>query len=253
MYFSGLILASLASVAVAAPTGSTFNDVYNFDSNLAEFYSKVSAYIGQTNKRDPFTCDMSKVSLPSSSLPAATGNLKYVAVGRGTQNYTCTDSTADATPTLIGAVANLYDASCIAANYPDLLNLITDIVLNYSLPAPGVTTALAPANIDLLGHHYFETATEPAFNLNTTPDKQHGIALTAKKNATAAPSGSVLGQFNAGYGAVPWLYLTTVTGTTDNFTAVYRVNTAGGAAPPTCAGLPAAFQVQYSGQYYIYA
>lgn len=112
---------------------------------------------------------------------------------------------------------------------------------------------MAPANLDLLGHHYFETATEPAFNLNTTPEKQYGIALTAKKNSTAAPSTSVKGQFNSGYGAVPWLYLTTVSGTTNDYTNVYRVNTAGGAAPSTCAGQPAAFQIQYSGQYFLYA
>lgn len=253
MHFNGLILASLATVAVAAPTSNVFNDVYNFDSSLEEFYSRVSTYIGRVGKGATTTCDMSKVSLPSSGLPAPTGSLKYVAVGRGTQNYTCADSTADTIPAQIGAVANLYDASCIAANYPDLLNLITDIVLNYSLPSADVQTPLAPANLELLGHHYFETATEPAFNLNTTPEKQYGIALTAKKNSTAAPSGSVLGQFNVGYGAVPWLYLSTVTGTTDNYTAVYRVNTAGGSAPATCAGQPASFQVQYSGQYFIYA
>ncbi|GAM42715.1 hypothetical protein TCE0_044r16954 [Talaromyces pinophilus] len=253
MHFSGLILASLATGAVAAPTSNVFNDVYNFDSNLEEFYSRVSAHIGRYANGPSSTPDMSKVSLPSSSLPAPTGTLKYVAVGRGTQNYTCADSTADAVPTLIGAVANLYDASCVAANFPDLLDLITDIVLNYSLPSANVQTSMPPANLDLLGHHYFETATEPAFNLNTTPDKQLGIALTAKRNSTAAPSGSVPGQFNVGYGAVPWLYLTSVTGTTDGYTAVYRVKTAGGAAPSTCAGQPAAFQVQYSGQYFIYA
>ncbi|EEA25463.1 hypothetical protein TMatcc_006312 [Talaromyces marneffei ATCC 18224] len=253
MHFSGLILASLATVAVAAPTSNVFNEVYNFDSSLGEFYARVSAHIGQFPKGATSTCEISKVALPSSKLPAATGTLKYVAVGRGTQNYTCADSTADTIPAQAGAVANLYDASCIAANFPDLLNLITDIILNFSLPAPGILTPLAPANLDLLGHHYFETATKPAFNLNTTPQKQYGIALTAKQNATAAPAESVLGQFNVGYGAVPWLYLSTVPGTTDGYSAVYRVNTAGGSAPATCAGQPAAFQVQYSAQYFIYA
>lgn len=85
MHFNGLILASLATVAVAAPTSNVFNDVYNFDSNLEEFYSKVSAHIGRYANGASSTPDMSKVSLPSSSLPAPTGTLKYVAVGRGTQ------------------------------------------------------------------------------------------------------------------------------------------------------------------------
>lgn len=85
MHFSGLILASLATVAVAAPTSNVFNDVYNFDSNLEEFYSRVSAHIDRYVNGATPTPDMSKVSLPSSSLPAPTGTLKYVAVGRGTQ------------------------------------------------------------------------------------------------------------------------------------------------------------------------
>jgi hypothetical protein len=89
MHFSGLILASLATVAVAAPTSNVFNDVYNFDSSLEEFYSKVSTHIGRFVKGATTTCDMSKVSLPSSGLPAPTGSLKYVAVGRGTQ--VCTE------------------------------------------------------------------------------------------------------------------------------------------------------------------
>ncbi|EED21344.1 conserved fungal protein [Talaromyces stipitatus ATCC 10500] len=253
MHFNGLVLASLATAAVAAPTSNVFNDVYNFDATLEEFYSRVSAHIGRfADGPPPTNCDLSKVSVPSSSLPPATGTLKYVAIGRGTQNYTCADATADTLPSQIGAVANLYDASCIAANYPDLLDLATDIVLNFSLPAPGVQTPLAPANVEILGHHYFETTTTPTFNLNTTPDKQFGVALTSKKNSTTAPQGSIIGQFNVGYGAVPWLYLTSITGTTDGITSVYRVKTAGGAAPATCSGQPAAFQIQYSAQYFFY-
>jgi hypothetical protein len=85
MHFSGLILASLATVAVAAPTSNVFDDVYNFDSSLEEFYSRVSTHIGRFTKGATSTCDVSKVSLPTSILPAAAGTLKYVAVGRGTQ------------------------------------------------------------------------------------------------------------------------------------------------------------------------
>lgn len=150
-------------------------------------------------------------------------------------------------------MANLYDASCIAADYADLLDLITDIVLNYSLPSTDVTTPLAPANINLLGHHYFENTTTPTFNLDTTAQQQYGIALANKKGSMSAPSDAVIGQFNVGYGATTWLYLATIAGTVGGYTEVYRVNTAGGAAPSTCAGQAAAFEIQYSAQYYIYA
>lgn len=34
---------------------------------------------------------------------------------------------------------------------------------------------------------------------------------------------------------------------------IYRVNTAGGAAPATCAGMPAAFSRQYAAEYWFFA
>jgi Protein of unknown function (DUF3455) len=155
-------------------------------------------------------------------------------------------------PVQIGAVANLYDASCIAANYSDLLDLLTEIVIDFSLPSTSVQTPLAPANIDLLGHHYFTNSTTPTFNLDTTPEKQYGIVMAKKADSMSAPSGSIVGQNNQGYGATTWLYLTSVAGTVGDYTEVYRVNTAGGNAPSNCSGQAANVEIQYSAQYYFY-
>lgn len=86
MHSTGLILASLATLAVAAPTSNTFDDVYNFNPNLEEFYSRVSNHISKLARGFQITnCDLSNVTVPSSSLPAPTGTLKHVAIGRGTQ------------------------------------------------------------------------------------------------------------------------------------------------------------------------
>ena len=98
-----------------------------------------------------------------------------------------------------------------------------------------------------MGQHFFTDAT-PEFNLNTTPQKQDGIAMTKKEGAIDAPSGSVSGQ----YGAVPWLYLTSTDGTVGNYKSVYRVNTAAGAPPKTCKGMPLTFQMQYAANYYFF-
>lgn len=59
---------------------------------------------------------------------------------------------------------------------------------------------------------------------------------------------------------VPWLKLQTQTPNGDVNPAddlggvkeVYRVNTAGGAAPSTCNGMPATFEVQYAAEYWIF-
>jgi hypothetical protein len=50
--------------------------------------------------------DLSKLAklMPTSALPAPVGQLKYVALGLGTQNYTCTSGNPDAVPGTTGAL-----------------------------------------------------------------------------------------------------------------------------------------------------
>lgn len=61
-----------------------------------------------------------------------------------------------------------------------------------------------------------------------------------------APAASVVGQSNQGFGAVAWLKLVTKAAATGNLQEVYRVNTAGGKPPATCAGSAATLEVQYA-------
>ena len=76
-----------------------------------------------------------------------------------------------------------------------------------------------------------------------------GFAPCAKNNTVPAPAGAPVGQGDQGHGAVAWLKLITRSGATGNLEEVYRVNTAGGSPPATCAGMPAAFEVQYAAEY----
>ncbi|PWY65739.1 hypothetical protein BO70DRAFT_366681 [Aspergillus heteromorphus CBS 117.55] len=196
------------------------------------------------------SCDTSKIALPSyaSSLPSPSGmSAIYVAVGRGTQNYTCATSSSNSTPVAIGAVARLYDATCLAANYPDLLETLPGIVYQNALPS-SEETPLPPANLNLLGHHFFRDTTTPVFNLDTTSSEQHGIAITKKLDAIDAPSSAIKGQ----NGAVQWLYLHAINGTVGEYEGVYRVSTVAGSAPDTCEGMHSNFTVQYSALYYFY-
>lgn len=171
---------------------------------------------------------------------------------KGFQNYTCVDSTESTEPKAAGAVANLYDASCLAANYPDLLLLVTKIALNQRLVTAAMSV-LPPSNINLLGHHYFSDKTTAVFDLDTTPDRQFGVALSNKVAQTPPPADAVRGPNNEGNGAVDWLYLKAIDGTTGGYKSIYRVNTAGGKPPETCAGMLADFTVDYSANYFLYA
>ncbi|KAJ5917307.1 hypothetical protein N7466_010861 [Penicillium verhagenii] len=244
-------LLSLAAVSSAAPA-NFFDDAYDFSEELLGYYGKVSQKINQIRHTSSSSveCDTSKISLPSyaSSLPSPTG-LKplYVALGRGTQNYTCADSTTSSAPVAIGAVANLYNATCIAANYPEVLQMLPSVTYTISLPTNEYAT-FPPANIELMGHHFFYNSTTPEFNLDTTTEKQYGIAMTNKIDSIAAPSTATKGE----YGAVTWLYLKTVSGTVGDYKAVYRVDTAAGSAPTTCEGMQSAFEIQYAALYYFF-
>jgi hypothetical protein len=178
--------------------------------------------------------------------PAAGLVLKHVAIGRGTQNYTCDTTNATAIPVSIGAVATLYNATCVASTYPDLLTALPNVALQFNL-SDANQASLSPSNLAISGHHFFSNMTTPLFNLDSSAVKL-GVAPCAKNNTVPAPAGAPKGQDNQGFGAVAWLKLLTRDGATGNLQEVYRVNTAGGNPPPTCVGQPATFEIQYAAE-----
>jgi hypothetical protein len=171
--------------------------------------------------------------------------LKHVAIGRGTQNYSCR-ANETAAPVALGAVATLYNASCVASIYPDLLSMLPNVALQFELTDIDQAT-LSLSNLAISGHHYFSNLTTPIFNLKTTA-MDLGFATCAKNNSVAAPAGEPTGQDDEGFGAVTWLKLLTRAGATGNLKEVYRVNTAGGKPPTTCAGMPTTFEVEYAAE-----
>lgn len=184
---------------------------------------------------------------PTPLPPVSAGlTLKHVAIGRGTQNYSCSANNETAAPFAVGAVATLYNASCVASTYPDLLTILPNVALQFNLSNANQAT-LSPSNLAISGHHYFSNTTTPVFNLDTTT-MDLGIAPCSKNASTPAPAAASVGQENDGFGAVPWLKLLTRDGATGNLEEVFRINTAGGNPPATCAGMPATFEVQYAAE-----
>ncbi|KAH8908822.1 malate dehydrogenase [Coniochaeta sp. PMI_546] len=253
---ASILLASAFGASVfAAPASPTFNadaaSPGGLDS-VAEYFNMLATKVQESrNMAVAPVCDLSKAQLPIASptpLPPPTAGLilKHVAIGRGTQNYTCDTKNATAIPVANGALATLYNASCVASAYPDLLNTLPKVALQFNLTeAP----KMAPSNLVISGIHYFTTTTTPFFNLDTAAAKL-GQAPCAKNASVSAPTDAPKGQ--GGEAAVPWLKLLTKTGATGDLQEVYRVETAGGSAPATCAGMPAAFEVQYSAQYWFF-
>lgn len=185
--------------------------------------------------------------------------LKHVAIGRGTQNYTCDTKNATAPPKAAGAVATLFNASCVAAAYPDLANMLPSVALQFNLTEEelsasilktaspgGRATRLTPTNLAISGFHFFPNLTTPFFTLDT-PGQELGEVACAKNSSIPAPADAPKGQ--QGEPAVPWLKLLTLEGgSTGRLQEVYRLETAGGSAPATCEGMPEKFTVQYAAQ-----
>ncbi|KAI1853545.1 hypothetical protein JX266_001529 [Neoarthrinium moseri] len=255
---SSILLASAlgALTTIAAPTWPALN----MNAAMPGSLDTVSAYFNMLARKVQESrqmtvapvCDLSKAQLPEAPVPlppvSAGLTLKHVAVGRGTQNYTCDTTNATAAPVQVGAVATLFNASCVVSSYPDLANMITKMALRFSLTDE--EARLGPSNLAISGMHYFTNTTTPFFNLDR-PNLQLGEAPSAKLNGTSAPADAAKGP--NGEAAVPWLKLKTRDGATGDLQEIYRVETAGGSAPATCAGMPATFEVQYSAQYFFYS
>ncbi|KAH8595801.1 malate dehydrogenase-like protein [Bisporella sp. PMI_857] len=258
MLFKFWAFSALCAVTMSAPTLSYNAKAVEPPANmkvLAEYFQLLASKIqaGKNMAQAP-VCNLANAKLPASGIalpaPGAGLVLKHVAIGRGTQNYTC-GANATAAPTALGAVATLYNASCLASAYPDLLESIPNLALQFNLPPS--PAPLTPSNLIISGHHYFPTNTLPLFDLTTTTQKL-GVAPCAKNSSTPAPAGASVGQGGKGLGAVDWLKLVTKDAATNPLQEVYRVNTAGGKAPATCAGITdTSFEVQYATEYWFYA
>ncbi|RGP73400.1 hypothetical protein FLONG3_6346 [Fusarium longipes] len=176
--------------------------------------------------------------------PPQGATLKHIALGFGIQNYTCAD--AAATPAAQGALAVLYDVTHL---YPgqgigslnkDKWSSLTSDVLNtgkipLNLNDNGVGASLTnpfPAkssfkleslrkDLPYLGHHYFNAAGVPTFDL----DAANQLLICKKLDGIKAPASAPVGP--EGTGAVDWLYLGDAGGSI-GVSYVYRVLTAGG-------------------------
>ncbi|MCJ1282702.1 hypothetical protein MMC26_002027 [Xylographa opegraphella] len=179
--------------------------------------------------------------------PAAGTCLKALTLGRGTQNYTCADSTANSVPVAIGASATLFDLSPLLPFLPPMEGqVVLDILPSYLVSFP--YAALENSSLPVKGHHFFNSAGVPIFDLTST---NAGLLVGSKIGDIAAPTGSTPGPNGVGPGAVDWLALSALGGSS-GLAGAYRVFTAGGKPPKTCQGQAPTIEVQYAAQYWFY-
>ncbi|KAF2789858.1 hypothetical protein K505DRAFT_327968 [Melanomma pulvis-pyrius CBS 109.77] len=176
----------------------------------------------ENNTTEDDTCNLASLQQPASTLtpPGADVSLVLIALGHGTQNYSCASETA--TPTAIGAVADLFNASCAVASGSTSLGSIAE-------------------DAAAIGAHFFVDNTTPDFDIVGLGNTQ-----AKKVESMAAPQAT----------NVPWLKLDAqAQGTTSAVKNIYRLQTVGGVAPKDCTGHKAGdvVTVEYEAQYWIYA
>lgn len=251
MRFSLSLISSLAASAAAAPTWPSLSinalgDPLDALDAVGQYFNLVATKVSAAKAMSgPPKCDVSKAvmpTLPGLPTPAEGSKLTQVVVGRGTQNYTC-DGNENSQPKAVGAVATLFDVTCLAAMYPDISSKVPGMAVHFNLDA---TNHLGPAALPVSGHHYFTSSGTPFFNLGELGQ------LPCSKNASAdAPATAAVGQ--KGDKAVAWLRLLATKDATNGLSEVFRVSTAGGSPPATCKDLSGPFQVQYSAEYWFWS
>ncbi|CRK34590.1 hypothetical protein BN1708_006425 [Verticillium longisporum] len=235
MRFSTFLAPALAGMVLAAPRYPELegdNTPPRSMEAMSEYFTLLASKVqaSRYTTRAP-SCDLSQARMPIAPEPLPPVSegltLKHVAVGRGTQNYTCDVGNATAVPQAAGAVASLFNVSCIAVAYPDLLALIPKVSMQFNLSTepllPGANNhRLGPSNAVFAGDHFFYDAKTPYFHIREG-DREIGDTYCGL-NSTAG-----------------------------DIQEIYRLTTAGGSPPSSCAGQPESFQVQYAAAYWFYA
>jgi len=208
---------------------------------LTGFFS--AAYSLPSSERSTDDAKVLNLKAVSSGLPNPTSSPSIIALGVGTQNYTCNSTSGTYSSNV--AKADLYDiTSTIKSNTKD------SICKLYLKSSTDCSSDANPMQLNLIGNHYFDASSKPNFDFSRS-GKGH---LQAKKGAgVSAPKSASKGVKGYEYGAVDWLYLLdNGAGVSEELLSVYRVQTAGGKPPATCSGSEQ-IQIPYAAEYWFYS
>ncbi|KAJ7104396.1 hypothetical protein B0H15DRAFT_809854 [Mycena belliarum] len=227
-------------------------------SSVALLVSAAPAFPGHAfpafPKKGACKCDTSaaNMNLPANQTQLVTPTTAplYVALGVGIQNYTCSSTTLKYTST--GAVASLFDISCLDKTpaFKTVSNAAFTAWSTSKGSANTIGSKVGAAN--LLGFHYFVpaasgTGISPKWDFTSTgknAGKADAFVIGAKTGGISAPAPA-----NPSVD-VDWLGLKNATGTLAS--KIYRVDTVNGQPPSSCVAGSADITVKYTAKYFLY-
>jgi hypothetical protein len=195
MHWHWFLVTVVAAMAAA-------NSFYPFKSD------KVFAGKSMEKRGQLWSCSLTSAVLPQRGSapelpdPSPGLTLKHVGMGRGTQNYTCATADDSSVPVAIGAMASLYDASCLISSNSELYDKLASRILQLSQAVNTLLVNMACQVFNaeiLLGIHYFPLPKTPLFDLRFNKDTDWATALVFAK---------VPAPVSADTPAVDWLKLT---------------------------------------------
>ncbi|KAI0000108.1 hypothetical protein BJV74DRAFT_882781 [Russula compacta] len=201
-------------------------------------------FAGPSPRRKTCNVPASALSLPAPfTTPSSTPS--FVTIGVGVQNYTCT---AAGNYSSIGAVAQLFDISCLHGT-PEFGKIQNDTYASWSecpssnpLDSQLVDLVEHKWHINLLGQHYFISQNGtlfPKFDFTSTQHNPNAYVVASKAGDIPAPTG---------HQDVDWLDLKAVSGKLA--TEVFRVFTRAGQPPASCTPGTPPISVKYTAQYW---
>ncbi|KAF2871583.1 hypothetical protein BDV95DRAFT_594669 [Massariosphaeria phaeospora] len=205
-------------------------------------------------RADPKVAELLKL-MPSSALPKPVGQLKYVVLGLGTQNYTCLSGSDTAVPDTTGATAVLFDLGTALSKdrYAQFkIGSLSGLALSFHSKPKLLESYFASVQYPKAGNHFFTDKT-PTFslqNIRVANNQPFPLAMVKKNLDTDAPPTACRGT--TGEGAVKWLHLIDAGTSKGGVDTVYRIETAGGNKPATCKGQKKTFEVPYAAQYWVF-
>ncbi|KAL0571272.1 hypothetical protein V5O48_010689 [Marasmius crinis-equi] len=199
------------------------------------------------------TCDVLDVNVEVCSLPPPEEPTSFIALGVGTQNYTCSSA---GNYTSAGASATIIDISCTYADHE--WHSIARTAYEYWTLAPDSVSpsdmmeVLHPDFGDLvsLGHHYFVTnpvnssaGISPKWDFTSYFDDSSAFVVAARTGDIPAPDDPS--------DNVDWLQMKGMGGQGNLAHSIYRTHTQGGQPPVKCSSGSEPITVKYTALYWL--